>query len=65
MSMGGSGGTGDLGGQRWGAEQEQIQHLAEQEHMVHEAERIHAEEAAETGTSPAKKRPWWKFWGQS
>jgi hypothetical protein len=66
MSMSGPGGTGgrDLGAQRWGSEQEQINHIAEQEHLVHEAERIHAEEAAETGQPAAKKRPWWKFWGQ-
>jgi len=40
MSMGGAGGTGgrDLGAQRWGSEQEQIDHLAQQEHQIHEAE---------------------------
>ena len=67
MSMGGAGGTGgrDLGAQRWGSEQEQIDQLAEQEHQIHEAERIHAEEAAETGVPAPKKRPWWKFWGGS
>jgi hypothetical protein len=67
MSMGGAGGTGgrDLGAQRWGSEQEQIDHLAQQEHQIHEAERIHAEEAAETGQPEPKKRPWWKFWGDS
>ena len=66
MSMGGAGGTGgrDLGAQRWGSEQEQIDHLAQQEHQIHEAERIHAEEAAETGQPEPKKRPWWKFWGE-
>lgn len=65
MSMGGPGGAGgrDIGAQRWGAEQEQLQHQAEQEHLAHEAERIHAEEAAEVGQT-AKKKPWWKFWGQ-
>jgi hypothetical protein len=67
MSMGGAGGTGgrDLGAQRWGSEQEQIDHLAQQEHQIHEAERIHAEEAAEIGQPTQKKRPWWKFWGDS
>lgn len=66
MSMSGPGGTGgrDLGAQRWGAEQEEISHLAEQEHLVHEAERIHAEEAAEEGHPVAPKRPWWKFWAK-
>ena len=39
--------------------------LREQEHQIHEAERIHAEEAAETGQPEPKKRPWWKFWGDS
>ena len=48
MSMSGPGGTGgrDLGAQRWGSEQEEIDHQAQQEHLAHEAERIHAEEAA-------------------
>jgi hypothetical protein len=65
VSTSGSGGTSerDLGAQRWGAEKEQINHLAQQEHLVHEAERIHAEEAAEEGRPAPKKRPWWKFWG--
>ncbi len=35
---------------------------AQQEQLAHEADRIHAEEAAERGEAPAKKRPWWKFW---
>ena len=63
MSMTGPGGTGgrDLGAQRWGSEQEQINQMAEQERLAHEADRIHAEEAAERGEAPAKK-PWWKFW---
>jgi hypothetical protein len=66
MSMGGAGGAGgrDLGAQRWGSEQEEIDHLAQQEHLIHETERIHAEEAAEEGHPVPKKRPWWKFWGQ-
>jgi hypothetical protein len=66
VSMSGPGGAGgrDLGAQRWGSEQEQIDHIAQQEHLVHEAERIHAEEAAEEGRPVPKKRPWWKFWGQ-
>ena len=66
MSMTGPGGEGgrDLGAQRWGAEQEQINHMAEQERLAHEAERIHAYEAAEEGGAPLPvKRPWWKFWG--
>jgi hypothetical protein len=66
MSMQGPGGAGgrDLGAQRWGAEEEQLQKEAQQEHLAHEADRIHAEEAAERGEAPApaKKRPWWKFW---
>ena len=64
MSTSGSGGTDDrdLGAQRWGAEQEEIDHIAQQEHLAREAERIHAEEAAEEGRSVPAKRPWWKFW---
>jgi hypothetical protein len=63
MSMQGPGGAGgrDLGAQRWGAEQEQIDKGAKQDHLAHEAERIHAEEAAERGEAP-KPKPWWKFW---
>jgi hypothetical protein len=66
MSMSGPGGDGgrDLGAQRWGAEQEQINHMAEQERLVHEAERIHEEEAIEEGRPVAPKRPWWKFWAK-
>ncbi len=65
MSMTGPGGEGgrDLGAQRWGAEEEQIDKMAGQQHMEHEVERIHAEEAAETGSPVPAKRPWWKFWG--
>jgi hypothetical protein len=51
----------DIGAQRWGAEQEQIDKGVRQDHLAHEAERIHAEEAAERGGAP-KKKPWWKFW---
>src|SRR5207342_3954552 len=48
MSMEGPRGTDnrDLGAQRWGAEEEQIDKAAAQEHLAREAERIHAEEAA-------------------
>ncbi|HJY32805.1 MAG TPA: hypothetical protein VJ573_07890 [Actinomycetota bacterium] len=53
----------DLGAQRWGAEEEQIDKGAAQDRLAHEAERIHAEEAAERGEAPKPKRPWWKFWG--
>ena len=65
MSTEGPGGTGsrDLGAQRWGAEEEQIDKGAAQDRLAHEAERIHAEEAAERGEAPKPKRPWWKFWG--
>ena len=65
MSLQGPGGPGDrdLGAQRWGAEEEQIDKAARQEHLAHEVERIHAEEAAERGEPPKPKRPWWKFWG--
>ena len=66
MSMSGPGGDGgrDLGAQRWGAEQEEINQMAEREHLAREAERIHAEEAAEEGRPVAPKRPWWKFWAK-
>ena len=63
MSMQGPGGPGgrDLGAQRMGAHEEQLQKEAQQEQLAHEADRIHAEEAAERGEASAKK-PWWKFW---
>ena len=63
MSLQGPGGPGgrDLGAQRWGAEQEQIDKAAQQDRLAHEAEHIHAEEAAERGET-FEKRPWWKFW---
>ena len=66
MSMSGPGGDGgrDLGAQRWGAEQDQINQMAEHERLAHEADRIHAEEAAEEGRPVAPKRPWWKFWAK-
>ena len=66
MSMTGPGGDGgrDLGAQRWGAEQDEINQMAEREHLAREAERIHAEEAAEEGRPVAPKRPWWKFWAK-
>lgn len=62
--MEGPGGPGgrDLGAQRWGAEEEEIDKQARQEHLVHETERIHADEAKERGEAPKSKRPWWKFW---
>jgi len=66
MSMSGPGGDGgrDLGAQRWGAEQDEINQMAEREHLAREAERIHAEEAAEEGRPVPPKRPWWKFWAK-
>jgi len=52
----------DLGGERWRAEQEMIDHQAEQARMEHEVERAEAEKAAERGEPAPVKRPWWKFW---
>ncbi len=53
----------DLGNERWKSEQQEIDHMARDRHLAKEAERAHEREAEERGDPVAKKRPWWKFWG--